>query len=128
MRFLKQWLPAILWAGLILSTSNDQFSASESGGWLQRLFGEVPYVVHVILRKSTHVVGYSIMAALAWRADRRWLAALGITLLVACTDELLQSRTALRTGTPWDVLLDMTAAAIAVFILRRVSGSPAVSS
>lgn len=123
MRLLKQWLPLIIWAGLILSTSNDQFSAAQSGGWLQELFGDVPFVVHVALRKLTHVVGYGILGALAWRADRRWLVSLGISLLVAGTDECMQSRTAMRSGSPWDVLLDMIAAALAIGILRSCNRS-----
>ena len=129
MRVLKQWLPVVLWAGLILSSANDELSATQTGGWLRAIFGEVPYAAHVVFRKAGHVIGYGILGALAFRADRRWYIALGMTLLVAGTDEWLQSRTATRTGTPWDVALDMAAAATVVFMLRRrVTGSPAASS
>ena len=129
MRLVKQWLPVLLWAGLILSSANDDFSATQTGGWLHAIFGEVPHAAHVAFRKTAHVLAYGLLGALAFRADRRWLIALGMTLLVAGTDEWLQSRTAQRTGTPWDVALDLAAAGIVVFLLRRrVSGSPAASS
>lgn len=123
MRVLKAWLPVIVWAAVILSSANDEFSARQTGGWLQRMFGEVPYPLHVAIRKLAHLVGYGILGALAWRAERRWFVALGVALLVACTDEWLQSTTLTRTGSPWDVLLDAVGASMAVFTLRRIAGS-----
>ena len=119
MRLLKQWLPAVLWAAVILLSANDDFSADNTGGWLSRLFGEVPYVLHVAVRKLAHVVVYAILAALAWRADRRWVVVMTVCLLVASADEWLQSRAMNRTGTPWDVLLDVAAAALTLVVLRR---------
>lgn len=118
MRFIKQWLPVILWAGLILSSANDNFSADQSGSWLTRLFGEVPYVLHVAARKLTHVVVYAILAALTWRADRRWWVVMGIALAVASTDEWMQSRAINRTGTVWDVVLDVAGAGSGFFLQR----------
>lgn len=114
MRALKLWLPVVVWAGLILSAANDTFSAGNTEGILERIFGEVPYVVHVVIRKASHVVVYAILAALAWRADRRWTVAMGIALVVAGTDEWMQSRAVSRTGTPWDVALDLIGAFIGV--------------
>lgn len=119
MRLLKQWLPVIVWAGLILSSANDDFSAKQTGGWLSELFGSVPYVVHVLIRKLTHVAVYGILAALALRADHRWAIALGIPIAVACTDEWMQSRALNRTGSIWDVLLDVVAAVAIIYLLRR---------
>lgn len=119
MRALKQWLPVILWAGLILSAANDNFSAQNSGGFLSSIFGEIPYVLHVLLRKSVHVVVYAILGFLAARADRRWVVAMGIALLVASTDEWMQSRALNRSGTPSDVLLDLFGAALGVWGARR---------
>jgi VanZ family protein len=108
-RALKLWLPVVLWAGLILSSANDHFSAAESGGLLTSLFGEVPYVLHVILRKLSHVVAYGVLGALVWRADRRWVVMFIVALVVASADEWMQSRTVNRTGSPWDVALDVVA-------------------
>jgi hypothetical protein len=122
-RLLKQWLPVVLWAGLILSSANDHFSAEHSGGWLTRIFGEVPYAVHVAVRKLTNVVVYAVLAALVWRADRRWVVVMGVALVVACVDEWLQSRAMNRTGTAWDVLLDLCAAGLAFIALQRFYNS-----
>lgn len=120
MRWLKQWLPVILWAGLILASANAHFSAHETGGLLRWLFGDIPPWVHVLVRKLAHVVGYGILAALTWRADRRWPAIIGVALTVASADEWMQSRSAMRTGTGWDVLLDVAAAIAVGLALRRM--------
>lgn len=119
MRAWKLWLPVVLWAGLILSSSNDAFSATNTGGLLERIFGDVPPVVHMLLRKAGHVVAYGILGALAFRANRRVAIAFAVVLMVASCDEWLQSRAAHRTGTPWDVLLDLAGAALGMFLLSR---------
>lgn len=111
MRLVKLWLPVIVWSAVILSASSDSFSSTQSQGWLFRLLGrEVPYELHVAIRKLGHIVAYAILGALAWRADRRMTVAIAIALLVAVTDEWHQSMIASRTGTPWDVLLDVVGA------------------
>jgi len=125
MRRTWLWLPVILWAAVILSASNDGFSASESAGWLERLFGHsMPHWLNVAIRKTGHVVVYGILAALAWRAERRVAIAMAVAALVAIADEYSQGLTATRTGSPWDVVLDLLGAAIAVAWLRRLSGAP----
>ena len=121
---LLQWLPVALWSGLILVSANDHLSANQTGGWLSTLFGgAVPYVLHVVIRKAGHVVAYGILAALAWRADRRWFVVIAVALLVAATDEWMQSRTAMRSGSPWDVLLDVTSAAGVWWLCHRFSSA-----
>ncbi|HEY0156550.1 MAG TPA: VanZ family protein [Thermoanaerobaculia bacterium] len=115
MRLLKLWLPVALWAALILSASNDSFSADETGGFLARLFGgEIPFVVHYAIRKGGHLVAYGILGALAFRANRRLAVAFVVVLLVAAIDETNQGMTRLRTGSVWDVLLDLAGAALAI--------------
>jgi VanZ family protein len=117
-----RWLPVVLWAALILMAANDELSARRTGSWLDELFGRpVAYSLNVAIRKLAHVTVYGILGALTWRADRRWLVVIGVSLLVASTDEWLQSRTLTRSGSPWDVLLDVTAAALVLVILQRRS-------
>src|ERR1044071_7194755 len=102
MRFLRAWLPVILWAAIILSAANDTFSDAHTAGWLERLFGRVPPEVNVVMRKTAHVTEYAILALLAWRARRTMVTPLAIVLVVASIDEMLQGMSASRTGTPKD--------------------------
>lgn len=121
MGFLKQWIPVVLWATMILLAANDRLSADSTGGAMNRLFGfEVPYAVNVLVRKTAHVVVYAILAALAWRADRRRNVVLGIALFVAVADETLQGLTTVaRSGSPVDVGIDMLGAWLAYAVLQR---------
>lgn len=127
-RIVWRWLPVVLWTALILSASNDNFSTEHSGSWMRSIFGrELPALLHVMVRKSAHMLEYGILAILAWRAHRSMSVPLLVVLAVASVDEWMQSRTLARTGTPWDVLLDCCAALIVVGVAqsqsRRVSQS-----
>jgi VanZ family protein len=110
MRLLTAWLPVVLWAALILSAANDQFSDKQTESWLDRLFGRVRPEVNAVMRKSAHVAEYAVLSLLAWRARRRLVVPLLICLAVACADESLQAMTVTRTGSPADVALDMCGA------------------
>ena len=128
MRILKPWIPAILWAGLILFASGDRFSAESSGSLFQAVFGlEPPPWLHFVLRKLTHLVVYAILAILVCRADRRWTVVMAIVIAVAVTDESLQTRSAARTGSVVDVGIDAVGAVLARIALesqsRKVSKS-----
>lgn len=105
---------------MILAASSDAFAARETGGLLHRLFGDLPYFaeLHFLLRKAGHLAAYGLLAALTWRADRRVPVALGFALMIAMVDEWHQSTIPSRTGTGWDVLLDVVGAAIAVGVMR----------
>ena len=129
MRFLRLWLPVVLWAALILSASNDSFSVGHSGGWLRRIAGQdLPLWIHYGIRKVAHVVEYAILSALAFRAAAAtwgqrgrvgFTVAVLIALLGASTDETRQSRTVTRRGAPDDVLLDVSSAALTVALIVR---------
>lgn len=119
MRLLRLWLPVIVWAALILSAANDDFSTKQSGDWFRTLFGvQLPWLAHVLLRKAAHVAEYAMLALLAWRAHRSLAIPVAIVLVVASADEWLQSRTTSRTGTVWDVVLDVCAAMLAIIALQ----------
>ena len=124
MRFVRTWLPVIVWAAVILSASTDSFSSGESRGWLAALIGpEMADALNIAIRKLGHIIAYGILGVLGWRADRRMLIALGISLIVAIVDETRQSMTRLRSGTPWDVLLDGIAAWLGIMLARRIWAS-----
>lgn len=114
LRFLSSWLPVILWAAMILSAANDRFSDEETGGWLDRIFGATPYVINVAMRKSGHIIAYGVLALLAWRARRSFVAAMLIVVCVAVTDESMQAMTATRAGSAYDVVLDSCAGLLAL--------------
>jgi VanZ family protein len=120
MSVLKRWLPVVAWSAVILLTSNDQFSAVHTGGWLRELFPSLPEFLNIAFRKLMHLTGYGILGALAFRAARALPAAFAVVLLVACTDEWHQSLYASRGASPWDVLLDVVGAAIAIGLMIRV--------
>jgi hypothetical protein len=124
-RVFLSWLPALLWAALILSSSNDGFSSGHSQSWLDRaLGGHAPYWLNVAFRKTGHLVAYGFLGGLTlfaalrtWSRSRLTIAiALLFPLLVSIADETKQSFTVYRTGTPWDVLLDFIGAALVVSV------------
>ena len=130
MRALSLWLPVVLWAAIILSAANDRFSDERTGSWLDGTFGRVRPEVNALIRKSAHIAEYAILALLAWRARRTWVTPLLICLAVAIADESMQAMTATRTGSVWDVMLDMCGAVGALTFLpgaraRLLSRAPA---
>jgi len=125
MSVLKRWLPVVVWSAVILMTSNDQFSAAHTGGWLREWFPSLPEFVNIAFRKAMHLTGYGILGALAYRAarvdfKRAIPVAFAVVLFVACWDEWHQSLYASRGASPWDVLLDVVGAAIAIGMMIRV--------
>lgn len=121
MRLVRAWLPVILWAALILSASNDSFASGESKSWLVEFFGrEVPEAINIVVRKFGHIAVYAVLGILAWRAERRLVIAMAVAAIVAIADEAKQSTTILRSGSPWDVLLDVFGAWLGTIAGRRV--------
>jgi VanZ family protein len=121
---LGRWTAVALWTAVILLSSSDSFASTETGGVLARLLGphvsaETLATINFLIRKAAHVVAYGILGALAWRAAGRAGVAMLIVLVVATVDEWHQSTTALRSGSPWDVLLDLAGAAIAISLGLR---------
>jgi VanZ family protein len=122
--WLNAWLPVAFGIGIIVLESTPWFGADRTTGPLrslwERLFGPVSTsawnVIHHLIRKSGHFIGYGVIA-LAWL--RAWwitlpgsgyfqdaaLAVLG-TGLLATWDEWHQSFLPNRGSSPWDVLLD----------------------
>jgi VanZ family protein len=119
LRFLKSWGPVILWAALILSAANDDFSDANTRGWLSRLFGNVPPIVNTIVRKGGHIAGYAVLGLLAWRAHRTLRVAMLVVLAVSITDETMQAMTATRGGSVFDVVLDAFAGLLAVLVVIK---------
>jgi VanZ family protein len=138
---LFSWLPPLLWMAVILIwLSSDAFSAAHTGGRLETLLrwllpaitAEHIEGVHLLVRKGAHFTVYGLLAALWLRAFVRervlplsaaaWLA-FAITVAWACVDEMHQSTTVSREGSPIDVAIDATGAAVVLLVARmRWSG------
>jgi VanZ family protein len=149
----RAWLPALFWLGVIGVESSDALSAEKTGSLLYPLFhflfglDLIHFSTwHFILRKTGHVVGYSVLSLLLFRSWRLTLPVRGsprwsivwsrtaflMTALVATLDEWHQSTLPSRTGTFRDMLLDSAAglaAQILLFLwLRRWRDQQSVSS
>ena len=84
-------------------------------------------VVHYYVRKTAHFTEYAVLAFMTMRAlvnagyrmKRLWLSAagVGLALLIACIDEFNQAFEPSRTGSPWDVALDVSGAVFMVIFL-----------
>lgn len=135
---LRRWLPPALWVAVILALGQGSFSAEATRSRLApllRLLGLGPQAIetaHTLTRKGAHVAEYAALGALAERASlasspgARAARAGLLALAVAAADESLQARLANRTGTPWDVALDLGGAALGIAgagALRRRRGA-----
>jgi VanZ family protein len=141
---LKVWLPSAIWLAVIALESTNLGSAEHTGRilypLLHYLFGMSPQrfeIVHMVLRKTGHFIGYATLSILLFRSWRgtfprlstRWCLqwatlAFVCTALVASLDEFHQSFLPSRTGTFRDVVLDSTAALVAqivIFVILRRS-------
>jgi len=128
-RWLKQWWPALAWAGVIFTFSTGAFTSENTSRiiipilhWLlPHAQMAALYEIHHYIRKFAHFTEYFILSLLilrAIRAGRRdtrvvWaLVAIGIVAAYASLDEFHQSFVPGRTPAVADVLLD-TAGGIA---------------
>ena len=129
--WLRAWLPALLWAGVIAFASTDTFSSANTGSVLAPIVrwvypgisSEHLDVIHLSVRKAAHFAEYFIFYILLYRGVRgrrtgwRWswgLTAWIIAAAYSVLDEIHQSFVASRRGSPWDSLLDSAGALVAM--------------
>jgi VanZ family protein len=136
--FCKYWLPVLIWMALIFSASSDAHSYEHSARLVEPLLHWLfPHMsptrveaVHLFLRKGAHLVEYSVLALLFWRAVRRpvkndprpWVwpeagLALALVFLYAAGDEFHQVFVPTRTGLVSDVFIDTAGGAASLFAL-----------
>ncbi|MGB8481868.1 MAG: VanZ family protein [Acidobacteriaceae bacterium] len=145
---LSAWIPAAICVAMIAISSSDTFSADNTSSvfrpWFQNIFGPVANAVWVKLlydiRKTGHFFGYGFVSVVffrAWRMTfrlsraysavtaslRAAAVALLSTLAVSSADEFHQSFLPKRTGSPFDVLLDMCGAVTCHLMLFAFVGS-----
>jgi VanZ family protein len=120
----RAWLLVLLWTAALWWLGSDIGSLNATsrfiGPLLRWLLPEAPQStlnqIHFFLRKGDHVGGYGVLALLTWRALlastraatlRPALLALAWVLSVGTCDEIRQASSRQRTGSAWDVALDV---------------------
>jgi len=139
--WISAWLPVAIGIAAVVIESTKSFGSDHTSGPLrfvfETIFGHITDarwdVIHHLIRKTGHFVGYGLVG-LAWlRAWRMTLprgsypvcAALGLigTAIVASCDEWHQSYLPNRGSSAWDVLLDcagaLTMMLLVYLFLRR---------
>ena len=124
-RYLKKWLPALAWAGVIFVFSTQTFSEGNTRGFHESLLreffpalsGAAIDLIHLSIRKLGHLSEYSVLAVLILRAvadetdqgrpSNRPGLALTLTGLYAISDELHQGLVPGRSASSADVLVDL---------------------
>jgi VanZ family protein len=139
--WISAWWPVAASTAVIAMESTEYFGSNHTSGplrWIfQALFGPVSdarwEMMHHVIRKSGHFLGYGVVGLTwlrAWRmslqdmrgAGQAALALLG-TASVASWDEWHQSFLPNRTSSAWDVLLDCSGAFVAILIALAAARS-----
>jgi VanZ family protein len=127
---LKRFTPVFAWAALISIASTDSLSDAHTLKIAFPLFRfllpnaslQTLEWLQFVIRKCAHIAEYFIFGLLLFRALRgehrgwtlRWaVLAIAIAAGYSALDEFHQSFVPSRTASPWDSLLDTSAAAIA---------------
>jgi VanZ family protein len=144
-RFLKNFLPVIVWVGVIFLGSTDLMSAEHTSRfvvpflrWLEPdISAERLASIHFIVRKCTHVGEYAVLWLLLLRAatlmttSRRsipilYVSVLGVCLIVAATDEFHQTFVASRGPSVQDIMIDTSGAVLGLVIASIIRRSRSI--
>ena len=104
-RFLRVWLPVLVWAAIIFGFSSIPSLNSGLGTWDQ------------ILRKCAHMTEYAVLGYLLLRAIGHEVWALLLGIAYSATDEFHQRFVAGRHGSPVDVAIDTIGLMIGIVLL-----------
>lgn len=122
MKFVKYWLPPILWAMAIFTVSSITVGSSSDFYWKD-----------FVIKKTAHVVEYGILATLIYRAlinsnvssKKAMLYSVILAFLYGATDEFHQSFTPGRGPKFTDVLIDTFGATIFLYgIITNIKRIP----
>jgi VanZ family protein len=103
---VREWLPVVVWAGVIFALSSIPALGTGLGGW------------DVLLRKLAHITEYAVLAFLLRRAlSAPW--AFAAAVLYAISDEIHQSFVRGREGRLRDVLIDAVGIVLGLLAARR---------
>jgi hypothetical protein len=144
---LVAWLLVAACIGIILGLGSAELGMRSTSRYLlpmlRWLFPDLSIRTYldliVWLRKAAHVTEYALLGLLAFRAvfltvesalARVALLALGVAATVAVTDEIRQALLPERTGSVWDIAIDVSGALAAIGFalwLKRRGGVPAAA-
>jgi len=141
--FLKYWLPLLIWLGVMVGGSTSVMSAEHTSRyivpfliWLKPgISPDAIWTILVITRKCAHVIEYTVLALLLWRALRsvpvlrtKTFIVFGAVLLgcalFAASDEFHQTFVKSRTPSVRDVLLDVGGALLGLLIGASFASRP----
>jgi VanZ family protein len=134
-RFLKYWLPSLIWLGVIFLGSTDLMSAEHTSRfvvpflhWLRpEISAETIGSIQFVVRKFAHLGEYTILALLLFRAViwgtnlKRSMGILYASVWIAClfvaaADEFHQSFVESRSASVRDVMIDSGGAILGLLI------------
>ncbi len=139
---LTRYAPLFVWIGVIFFLSSGQASMSETSRFVRPILDfffpsaspETLTVFHGYIRKSAHLAEYAVVGFLAARAfstssivviRKYWfIFSLALVVSIAGLDEFNQSLGSSRTGSVWDVLLDVIGGFLAIsfyYLIERAS-------
>ena len=131
-RYVKYWIPVLLWMIFIFWMSTGTFSAQNTMSIVEPILRfltpsispEMIDMIHRTLRKLGHVAEYLVLGFLLFRAFRSGSKELRISrsafssflvlVLYAASDELHQSFVSTRTASLYDVGIDVLGGIIAL--------------
>lgn len=124
--WLTAYAPLLIWTVFVFGLGSGIGAMNETSRIIRPLLewlfpnspAETLTFYHGIIRKFAHFFEYAVLAFLACRAlvgvKFRFAIALIFVAMVASVDEMKQSLDASRTGSPWDVALDIFGGAAAI--------------
>jgi len=134
-KFLRYWLPLLVWLGVIFFGSTDLMSAEHTSRfivpflrWLKSDISiETLASIHFVIRKCTHLSEYAILALLLLRASiyvinfKRSMPTLYVCVWVTCflvaiTDEFHQTFVVSRSACATDILIDSAGAILGLLV------------
>jgi VanZ family protein len=135
-RFLKYWLPLVIWMLVIFSASTGAGRPQNTSRFLRPflqifkpdLTNEQFEKIHFVIRKTGHFTEYAILGVLLWRALRteqrfrilipaaQFAAVLFLCAFYASTDEFHQRFVSDREASVHDVVLDTCGAAFGLAV------------
>jgi VanZ family protein len=149
-RLWLAWAAVAICSIVILGLGSAEFGASQTSRFLypflRWLVPDLTFATYVQMqfwiRKSAHVTEYALLGWLAFRAVSLSLAlestlariatlALALALAVSVTEEFHQSFLPERTSSPWDVVIDLSGALVAIGVAwwwQRGAHVPAAAS